>query len=151
MIVATETLTNEQLCSFAQTGNAQAREQLIENNLPFVRQNANKLAADPYRRERLASCGIDVDDLVQTGAIGLWQAIDSYDPTSGNKFLSYAAPAIKRAMLDLIEQYSRDTIGPFCQTALLGLCVEQLVLRWGQFDVQMMHRFFIGHSLRSFC
>ncbi len=110
MIAAAETLTNEQLCSFAQTGDAQAREQLIESNLPFVRQNANKLYADPSRREQLTSCGFDVDDLVQTGAIGLWQAIDSYDPTSGNKFLSYAAPAIKRAMLDLIEQYSRDTV-----------------------------------------
>jgi len=110
MIAVAETLTNEQLCSFAQAGDAQAREQLIENNLPFVRQNASKLAADPYRREQLASCGIDADDLVQAGAIGLWQVIDSYDPASGNKFLTYAAPAIKRAMLDLIEQYSRDTI-----------------------------------------
>ncbi len=110
MIAAAETLTNEQLCPFAQTGDAQAREQLIKRNLPFVRQNANKLYADPYRKEQLASCGIDIADLVQAGAIGLWQTIDSYDPTSGNKFLSYAAPAIKRAMLDLIEQYSRDTI-----------------------------------------
>jgi len=103
-------LTSEQLCSRAQGGDTHAGDRLIENNLPFVQQTANKFAADPYRQEQFASCGITIDDLVQAGSIGLWRAIDSYDPACGGKFLTYAAPAVRRAMLDLIEQYSRDTI-----------------------------------------
>jgi len=104
-----ETLTNEELCVLARDGNTQAGNQLIENNFPFVQQAANKLASS-YQQEQLISCGITADDLVQAGAIGLWRAIDSYDPASGNQFLTYAAPAVRRAMLDLIEQYSRDTV-----------------------------------------
>ena len=50
------------------------------------------------------------DDLVQVGSIGLWRAIDSYELSSGVKFLTYAAPAIRRSMSDLIRQYSRDTV-----------------------------------------
>ena len=103
-------LSNEQLCALAQDGDIQAKNQLIANNLPFVQQTANKLVAEPYQQEQFASCGIATDDLVQAGAIGLWRAIDSYDPANGNKFLTYAAPAIRRAMLDLIEQYSRDAM-----------------------------------------
>lgn len=47
---------------------------------------------------------------MQAGSIGLWRAIDSYDLSSGVKFLTYAAPATKRSMSDLIRQYSRDTV-----------------------------------------
>lgn len=104
-----ETLTNEELCVLAQSGDTQAGNRLIENNLPFVQQAANKLACS-YQQEQLTSCGVTADDLVQAGAIALWRASDSYDPASGNQFLTYAAPAIRRTMLDLIEQYSRDTV-----------------------------------------
>ena len=103
-------LTNEQLCALAQAGDEQAQSRLIENNLQFIRQTANQLAGNPLRKERLASCSIDADDLIQAGSIGLWRAISGYDISSGNKFLTYAAPAIKRAMSDLIRQYSQDTV-----------------------------------------
>ncbi len=105
-----EPLTNEQLCVLAQAGDEQALSRLIENNLPFIRQTANQLAENPLRKELLASCGIDVDDLTQAGSIGLWRAVSGYDLSSGNKFLSYAAPAVRRAMRDLIRQYSQDAI-----------------------------------------
>ena len=105
-----EILTNEQLCALAQAGDEQALSRLIENNLPFIRQTANQLAENPLRKELLASCGIDADDLVQAGSIGLWRAVSGYDLSSGNKFLSYAAPAVRRAMRDLIRQHSQDVI-----------------------------------------
>ena len=103
-----EHLTNEQLCVLAQAGDEQAQSQLIENNTPFIQQTANRLIENPLRKERFSSCGIDLDDLVQAGSIGLWKAINGYDLSSGNRFLTYAAPAIKRAMSDLIRQYSQD-------------------------------------------
>lgn len=105
-----ERLTNEQLCALAQAGDEQAQFRLIENNIPFIWQTANQLAGSPLRKDQFSSCGIDLDDLVQAGSIGLWRAISGYDLSSGNKFLTYAAPAIKRAMNDLIRQYSQDTV-----------------------------------------
>ena len=103
-------LTNEQLCKLAQAGDEQAVSLLIEANLPFVRKVANQIVENPVQQEHLSSCGVGFDDLVQVGSIGLWRAIDSYELSSGVKFLTYAAPAIRRSMSDLIRQYSRDTV-----------------------------------------
>lgn len=103
-------LTNEQLCKLAQAGDKQAVSLLIEANLPFVRKVANQIVGNPVRQEHLSSCGVGFDDLVQVGSIGLWRAIDSYELSSGVKFLTYAAPAIRRSMSDLIRQYSWDTV-----------------------------------------
>ena len=103
-------LTNEQLCKLAQAGDEQAVSLLIEANLPFVRKVANQIVENPVWQEHLSSCGVGFDDLVQVGSIGLWRAIDSYELSSGVKFLTYAAPAIRRSMSDLIRQYSRDTV-----------------------------------------
>ena len=103
-------LTNEQLCKLAQAGDEQAVSLLIEANLPFVRKVANQIVENPVWQEHLSSCGVGFDDLVQVGSIGLWRAIDSYELSSGVKFLTYATPAIRRSMSDLIRQYSRDTV-----------------------------------------
>ena len=103
-------LTNEQLCKLAQAGDGQAISRLIEANLPFVRKVANQIVENPVQQEHLSACGVGFDDLVQVGSIGLWRAIDSYELSSGVKFLTYAAPAIRRSMSDLIRQYSRDTV-----------------------------------------
>ena len=105
-----ETLTNEQLCALAQAGNRQAISRLIEANRPFVQKIANQISENPVRQEHLSACGIGVDDLVQAGSIGLWRAIDGYCLSEETRFLTYAAPAVKRAMSDLIRQYSRDTV-----------------------------------------
>lgn len=49
------------------------------------------------------SLQISLDDLVQEGSLGLLGCIDSYNPDSGNLFLTYAAPAIRNAMIDYIR------------------------------------------------
>lgn len=105
-----EILTNEQLCVLAQAGDKQAQSRLIESNIRFIQQTANQFFASPLRKDQLSSCGIEANDLVQAGSIGLWRAINGYDFSSGNKFLTYAAPAIKRAMSDLIRLYSQDAV-----------------------------------------
>ena len=69
-----ETLTNEQLCALAQAGDERAKSRLIENNLPFIRQIAKQIVENPLRKEQFSSCGIDTDDLIQAGAIGLFSA-----------------------------------------------------------------------------
>ena len=94
-------MTNERLCTLAQKGDEAAREILVEKNMGFIVQTADLI----YRSSSLegSDLNIDMDDLVQEGSIGLLRAVDGFDPARKLKFLTYAAPAIKNAMLDLVH------------------------------------------------
>lgn len=94
-------MTNEQLCALARKGDETAREILVEKNMGFIVQTADLV----YRSSSLegSDLNIDVDDLVQEGSIGLLRAVDGFDPARKLKFLTYVAPAIKNAMLDLVH------------------------------------------------
>ena len=105
-----ETLTNEQLCMLAQSGDKWAASQLIEVNQRFIYQTILEITGSLPKEHLFSFCGIEEDDLIQAGRIGLWKAIDRYDLSSGIKFLTYAAPAIKRSVIDLIRQYSQDKV-----------------------------------------
>lgn len=93
--------SNEQLCLRAQKGDDAARDLLLENNLGFIRKTATEL----YQSMALAETelAIDREDLEQEGCIGLLNAIESFDANRGSKFLTYAAPSIRNAMMDLIR------------------------------------------------
>ena len=94
-------MTNEQLCALAKQGDADAQNLLIENNLRFVKKTAYEVWSAQAELNR--SLRISLDDLVQEGSLGLFGCIDSYNPDSGNLFLTYAAPAIRNAMIDYIR------------------------------------------------
>lgn len=85
----------------AQQGDTQAQEHLVQNNLGYIRKTANEL----YTSVGLGNSelGIDHDDLIQEGSIGLLRAISLYDSAKKIKFLTYAGPAIRNAMMDLIS------------------------------------------------
>jgi len=53
-----------------------------------------------------AALGIKINDLVQEGSLGLLDCIPGYNPDTGNKFLTYAAPAIRNAMVDYIRRWN---------------------------------------------
>ena len=93
-------MTNEELCALARDGQQWAREQLVENNLPFVRKVAHSLwSKNPDWNRAL---GVEEEDLFQEGCLALDGCMDRFDASRGNKFLSYAAPAIRNAMLDVV-------------------------------------------------
>lgn len=94
-------MTNERLCALAQKGDTRAADSLLEHNSGFIRKTANEI----FLRSNLAESDLSIepDDLEQEGCIGLLKAISSYDKSVGVKFLTYAAPAIKNAMLDLVH------------------------------------------------
>lgn len=69
-----------------------AREDLIAELLPIVRQIARRVA-------RVAR-GADLDDLAGDGAIGLIRAVDTYDPARGTSLEVYARKLIAGAMLN---------------------------------------------------
>ena len=103
---------HEQLCRLAQKGDTAARDILLEKNLGFIR----KIALEQYRNMGLDEndIGIDLDDLMQEGSIGLLNAIPLFDAGRGMKFLTYAAPALRNAMTD-------------CIRAALGLFEQRMV------------------------
>jgi RNA polymerase sigma-B factor len=72
------------LREYGETGDAHARERLIELHLPLVRALAR----------RYVNCGEQLDDLVQVGSIGLIEAVDRYDSERGSELVRFAAPTI---------------------------------------------------------
>lgn len=93
--------SNEKLCKAILKGNSEAADALILKNQGFV----YKTALEIYRGNNLeeSDLGIDVDDLVQEGSIGLLNAVKTFDSKRKVKFLTYAAPFVRNAMTDLIN------------------------------------------------
>ncbi|MDC1294902.1 MAG: FliA/WhiG family RNA polymerase sigma factor [Myxococcota bacterium] len=75
---------------------AALKEQVVIEHEPLIRYIVNRLAV------RLPN-HIDLDDLYSTGAIGLMDAIDKFDPGKGCKFKTYAEFRVKGAVLDQLR------------------------------------------------
>mgnify|MGYP002626045878 CR=1 FL=1 len=55
-------------------------------------------------KKRYSGNLLEVDDLVQEALIGVLRAIKTYDPETGNLFLSYAHAITENAMLDYVRR-----------------------------------------------
>lgn len=91
-------MTNEHLCSLAREGDKAAEAALIENILPSIRITAANI------QKRYSGILLETDDLVQEAMIGVLRAIQTYDPETGNLFLSYAQAITENAMLDYVRK-----------------------------------------------
>lgn len=74
------------------------KEKYILENINFVRYIAAK-----YKNN---SIGIEYEDLVSYGTMGLLEAFNTFDDTKGCKFSSYASLKIKAAIIDEIRRQS---------------------------------------------
>lgn len=63
--------------------------------------------AQTYAERWSRQCEIEYDDLLQLARIGLLKAIKRYDPATGNRFSSLAAPWIKGEILHFLRDYGR--------------------------------------------
>jgi RNA polymerase primary sigma factor/RNA polymerase sporulation-specific sigma factor len=97
-------MRNEQLCTAALGGDMDARNALVENNLRFIKRTAYEIWS--AQSELNAALCIEIDDLVQEGSLGLLDCIAGFKPDTGNKFLTYASPAIRNAMVDYIRRWN---------------------------------------------
>ena len=70
-------------------GDPQARQTLIERNLRLV----------VYIARRFENTGINIEDLISIGTIGLIKGISSFDPEKGARLATYAARCIENAIL----------------------------------------------------
>lgn len=73
-------------------------DDLVMNNIELVRRIAHHLVA------RLPST-VDVDDLMQSGMVGLLEAAANFDASRGASFETYAGIRIRGAMLDDIRKH----------------------------------------------
>ena len=79
-----------------------ARDSVITAYLPHVKRIVHRMAVH-------LPASVELDELVNAGIIGLIQAVDRFDPTRENKFITYATFRIKGAVLS--ELRSRDHLG----------------------------------------
>lgn len=68
----------------AQAGDKEAREQLVQKNIGLVKSIVSRYIAR----------GVEKEDLIQIGVIGLIKAIDNFDTTYEVRFSTYAVPMI---------------------------------------------------------
>ena len=70
-------------------GSHEARAKLIEHNLRLVAHVCKKFEI----------CGVDKEDLISIGTIGLIKGINTYKPDKGIRLATYASRCIENAML----------------------------------------------------
>lgn len=100
-------------------GSARARSELIETNLRLVVAIA----------KRYQGRGLELEDLVQEGNLGLLRAVDGFDPRVGFRFSTYAVWWIRQAILRAIGAQGRTIRLPAGRLAMLRRltrAVEQL-------------------------
>jgi len=78
---------------FKKSGDRSLRNVLMEEFLPIVKYNAERIGAKLPDE-------VENDDLISAGIFGLMDAIDAFDLERGVKFETYCAPRIRGAILD---------------------------------------------------
>lgn len=74
-----------------------SQDELVSQSIGLVKRIACHLAA------RLPAC-VEIDDLLQSGMIGLLEAAGNFDPSRGASFDTYAGIRIRGAMLDEVRK-----------------------------------------------
>lgn len=92
-------------------GDEEARLELIEHNLRLV----------VYIAKRFDNTGVDMDDLVSIGTIGLIKAVGSYNPDKNIKLATFASRCIENEILMHLAQDGKNAHGSvFGRTAQRG-------------------------------
>ena len=69
------------------------RDKLLNNYVGLVKNVAGRMAAGFPK-------SVDLNDLINTGIIGMVEAFNNFDPDRGVKFETFAVPRIRGAILD---------------------------------------------------
>ena len=95
-------MTDEQLIEQMREGDSGIIDYLMEKYKNTVRKEANAMYL----------LGGENDDLIQEGMIGLFKAVQDYDPEQRTSFFSFAKLCITRQMYSAIEASRRKKHGP---------------------------------------
>ena len=92
-----ELLTDEQekiLAEQIQKGNKYALNELTSANLRYVVKVAKQYTGR----------GVALEDLISEGNIGLMRAAEKFDPARGKRFVTFAAPFIRKSIEEAIDK-----------------------------------------------
>jgi len=92
------TAEEEVICArAAQKGDQKARDRLIESNLRLV------VGIARHHSKR----GVELDDLIEEGNLGLIHAVEKFDPDRGFRFSTYATWWVKQKIIRAITNHAR--------------------------------------------
>lgn len=94
----------------AREGDKRARDKLISANTRFV-----VTVAKQYQGQ-----GLDLEDLIAEGNVGLIKAANKFDPERGYKFISYAVWWIRQSIIQALSEKSRTIRLPLNQVNVLN-------------------------------
>jgi len=83
--------------AYRESGDVNARDQLLYEHLQLV----HHIAWQVLRTIRQEA---EIDDLVSAGTIGLIKAVETFEPSRGLAFSTFAAPRIQGAILDHLRR-----------------------------------------------
>lgn len=98
---------NIRLARLARQGDLRARQKLIEANAGLAYNNALR-----YSGMNRARTQIDPEDILQSAMIGLIEAVDSFDPEKGFKFVTYAHWWVNKRISEEIFKQHWNTVKP---------------------------------------
>ena len=84
------------LLSQLEAGSESARDKLIEHNLRLV----------VYIARRFENTGVNIEDLISIGTIGLIKAVGTFQPAKGIKLATYASRCIENEILMFLRKTS---------------------------------------------
>lgn len=118
------------------------REEMILKYIPYVKYIASRLIIG-------IPPGVEFDDLVSFGIIGLIDAIEKFDPTKGIKFETYATLRIKGAIIDELRKISWMPKSAFAKLTQLNLARENLEAKFNREPTEKELADYIGVSVND--
>ena len=104
---------------------AEPQSELVERHAPLVKRIAHHLMA------RLPS-SVVLDDLIQSGMIGLLEAARKYDPTKGASFETYAGIRIRGAIIDEVRKGDWTPRSVHRNSRRVAECIQAVEARTGR-------------------
>ncbi|WP_421866693.1 RNA polymerase sigma factor FliA [Motiliproteus sp.] len=103
----------------------EAQADLVERHAPLVKRIAHHLMA------RLPS-SVVLDDLIQSGMIGLLEAARKYDPSKGASFETYAGIRIRGAIIDEVRKGDWTPRSVHRNSRRVAECIQTIEARTGR-------------------
>jgi len=112
-----------ELAKRIQKGDEDAKQKMVRANLRLVISIV----------KRYQHLGVQIEDLIEEGNMGLMRSVGKYDPSKGYRFSTYAAYWIR--------QFVTRSIADQGKTVRVPVYMNELVVRWKKVSAKLTHRF----------